>query len=70
MIKTIPIHFAAGRCSPKNINIHSAVKAGRILLNALALVTPTFRSAKQNRINAITLAKTVRYMTHSKAMLS
>ena len=60
MIRIIPIHLPIGKCSPKKSNIHRAVNAGRILLNALACVTPTLRSAKQNRIKAITLAKTVR----------
>ena len=60
MISAMPIHLPQGSISSKKRNIHKAVKAGRILLNAFAWVTPTRRRAKQKRIKAITLAKTVR----------
>ena len=40
-MNTMPNHFAQGSISSKKRNIQSAVKAGRILLNALACVTPT-----------------------------
>ena len=68
MIKIMPTHLATGKCSPKNKIIHKAVKTGRILLNALACVTPTLRNAKQKRINAMTEAKTLRYPTHHNAV--
>ena len=60
MISAMPIHLPQGSISWKKRSIHRAVKAGRILLNALAWVTPTPRKAKQKRMKAITLAKTVR----------
>ena len=70
MISAMPIHLPTGKCSPKKRNIQRAVKAGRILLNAFACVTPTLRSAKQNNINAITLANTVSYATQPNATKS
>ncbi len=68
MISIMPIHLPAGKCSPKKRNIHKAVNAGRILLKAFACVTPTLRRAKQNKINANTQEKTVRYATQPSAI--
>lgn len=70
MMRMIPSHLARGKCSPKKSIIQIAVNTGRILLNAFACVTPTLRSAKQKRINAATLAKTLRYPTHHNAVIN